>query len=506
MDFLRIVAVVIWAVVAGAVSAAIGALVSSVLICAGYVIASVQVLFIRPAGLPARTRDFTLPTDGERARPSYFYGPARSDLRYVWQVTWSRWEDFGEWWATRIVDLFDNDAPLEITAPIAVGLGIGSAAALMPGALLMGAARLVSEVLLDFTTVSVRCVALTFRSLDSALLWVRHIRLRCISCFHSLPYPAYLCPQCKTIHWDIRPGRYGVLRRTCECGKRMPTTLLRGSAKLDALCPYRACQQPLEYRPGEIPEVMLPLFGAKGAGKTLMLWSIDKTLRQSVRVESANTDTAARLRELDVAIAAGTPVPATPAVSPKTYVLRLRIGRRKRILQLPDPAGELFYDSRRSADLRYLGAASTFILVIDPLSIARFWDNLPSTRRDQLAAHRSEAPHPDLVYQQTAERIAQFGRRHARRRLAIVFSRADLVGREDGPQVGDSAGIRKWATEELGLAGLLRDAELDFQEVTLFHTAPFGTAEYSLDDLVHWAIRIDRADLDREDGAGSAPG
>ena len=77
--------------------------------------------------------------------------------------------------------------------------------------------------------------------------------------------------------------------------------------------------------------------------------------------------------------------------------------------------------------MHYLGSASTFVLVIDPLSIARFWDNLPSARRDQLMAYRSEAPHPDLVYQQTAERIAQFGSRHARRRLAIVFSRADLV-------------------------------------------------------------------------------
>jgi hypothetical protein len=281
----------------------------------------------------------------------------------------------------------------------------------------------------------------------------------------------------------------------------MPTTLLSGSAKLEAICPYRACRQPLEYRPGEIREVMLPLFGAKGAGKTLMLWGIDKALRQSVRVEYANSDTAARLRELDAAIAAGAPVPATPAVSPKTYVLRLHVGRRQRILQLPDPAGELFYDSRRSADLRYLGGASTFVLVIDPLSIVRFWDNLPSTRRGHLQAYRSEAPHPDLVYQQTAERITQFGSRYVRRRLAIVFSRADLVGRENGPQVGDGAGIRRWATEELGLAGLLRDAELDFQEVILFRTGRFGTAENGLDDLIHWAIRIDRADV-----AGTASG
>lgn len=338
MSFLRIVAIVIWAVLAGSVSAVVGVLVCIVLICAGYLIAGVRVLFTHPPGLPARAWDFTLPVDGERARPSYFYGPARSDLRYVWQVTWSHWQAFGESWGTAVFDLLDGDVPLEVTTPIVVGLGIGTVVALPLAALVMGAAWLAGELLLDFAAASVRGVALTLRGIDSGFLFVRNIRLRCISCFNSIPYPAYLCPRCKTVHWDIRPSRYGVLLRTCECGMRMPTTLLSGSAKLEAICPYRACREPLEYQPGAVPEVVLPLFGAKGAGKTLMLWSIDHTLRQFGRVEYGNSDTAARMRELDVARAAGAPVPATPAVSPKTYVLRLFIGRRQRTLHLPDPA------------------------------------------------------------------------------------------------------------------------------------------------------------------------
>ena len=66
-------------------------------------------------------------------------------------------------------------------------------------------------------------------------------------------------------------------------------------------------------------------------------------------------------------------MPATPAAElPKAYVLRLRIGRYRRIVQLIDAAGELFYDSQRSADLVYLGAANTFVMVIDPLSINDF--------------------------------------------------------------------------------------------------------------------------------------
>jgi hypothetical protein len=83
------------------------------------------------------------------------------------------------------------------------------------------------------------------------------------------------------------------------------------------------------------------------------------------------------------------------------------------------------------------------------------------------------------------------GRQRAQRRLAIVFSRADLIGTEFGP--GASAGdeVRKWAEDGLGLAGLVREAESDFREVAFFHTAPFGGDATTLTDLIHWLMRAE---------------
>jgi hypothetical protein len=276
----------------------------------------------------------------------------------------------------------------------------------------------------------------------------------------------------------------------------MPTLLLLGTAaRLDAICPQRACGHPLEYRPGEVQEIVLPIFGSKGAGKTRLLYGIIKTLYQSIRrgvhVEPADSATAGRLRDLGSLLTDGSRIPATPAAATRAYVLRLRIGRNRRIVQLIDAAGELFYTSERSADLIFLGHATTFILVIDPLSISTFWDSLPSAQQDRLAPDRSEAPDPRLAYQQTADRIAEMGKRHAPRRLAIVFSRADLLGTECGPGANAGEGIRKWAENDLGLAGLLRQAESDFREVALFHTAAFGSDENTLTTLVHWLMRAE---------------
>ena len=359
-----------------------------------------------------------------------------------------------------------------VRGPPAVGLAIGLVVGLPLAAGLIAAVSLTHEALMGVATISVQCTATALRAVDRALLRVRHIKVRCVACFERISYPAYLCPnpRCRKTHWNIRPGRYGVLRRTCQCGRRMPTLLLLGSARqLDAICPHRACKQPLEHRPGEEREIIFPIFGSKGAGKTLLLYGIIKTLQASVRpgihVGYADSATAARMRDFDSALAEGFAVPATaPGELPKAYVLRLRIGRYRRIAQLFDAAGELFYDSQRSANLVYLGAANTFVLVIDPLSINDFWDHLPSAERDRLTAYRSIAPHPQPVFQQTADRITEMGRQRAPRRLAIVFSRAepgrDRVrargerGRRSPGMGGRRPGTRRAPTRgQIGLPG-----------------------------------------------------
>lgn len=496
--FIRFV-VFVYAVLAVPVGAAVGALACTGQACAEYLIACGQVLVIHPDGLLLRRRPFTAPADGDPARPSYFYGPARSDLRYIRQLAWGRWQDAAGGWQATVGRLWNPvSVSRALSGPIAVGLTIGLVAALPLAALLVGTVWLIQELLVGTATLGVRCTATTLRAVDSGVLFVRHIRVRCVACFERIPYPAYRCPDpdCEQIHWDIRPGRYGVWRRTCECGRRMPTLLVLGSARqLEAICPYRACRQPLAHRPGEVQEIILPIFGAKGAGKTLLMYGIVKMLRESVQlgihVDYADPDTAGRLRDFESTLAAGSRPSATPSVLPRAYVLRLRIGRYRRILQLFDAAGELFYDSQRSAGLIYLGEANTFILVIDPLSVDAFWNGLPSGERARLVPDRSGAPHPGLAYQQTADRILEMGRQRVRRRLAIVFTRADLLGPEYGPGAGTGEEIRKWAVEGLGLASLLHEAESDFREVALFHTAAFGSDENSLTNLVHWVMRAE---------------
>ena len=113
-----------------------------------------------------------------------------------------------------------------------------------------------------------------------------------------------------------------------------------------------------------------------------------------------------------------------------------------------DAAGEFFYTSDRTQELGYLGQARTFVLVIDPLSVDAFWDRLLPEQQAELKAVRSAAPSPELAYQQAHQEIEAMGVRLRKTRLAVVFSRADLIEdpAEDVPSgPATSSGSATWS-------------------------------------------------------------
>jgi hypothetical protein len=153
-----------------------------------------------------------------------------------------------------------------------------------------------------------------------------------------------------------------------------------------------------------------------------------------------------------------------------------------------DAAGERFYHSDRTQELVYLGQARTFILVIDPLSVEAFWARLPPGRRAELGPARSTAPSPELAYQQTHQEIEAMGVPLQKTRLAVVFSRADLIGTPEGD-------VAQWARCELGLGNLIRSAHHSFKETCFFHTAAVMNADGAMDEsvaaLMRWVLAGD---------------
>ena len=88
------------------------------------------------------------------------------------------------------------------------------------------------------------------------------------------------------------------------------------------------------------------------------------------------------------------PPPRPRSSSPARMSSALSSRKGTRILHLFDAAGERFYHSDRTQELRYLGKARTFILVIDPLSVEAFWARLPAGRQAELGPAGRPPPRP----------------------------------------------------------------------------------------------------------------
>jgi hypothetical protein len=343
------------------------------------------------------------------------------------------------------------------------------------------------------------------------VLLLKNIRMVCPHCYERVPYPGYECPRCDRKHQDIRPGKFGILWRLCQCGEaKMPTLLLFGSAGMNAFCPR--CGQSLEHRPGKAPEVVLPLFGAVGAGKTRLLFSMIVQLQlwtqgqdratggQAVQpgrrltVEFGDAATVRKLENAGELLSQESVTDKTPPELPRSYIIRLITGRGTRILHMFDAAGELWYTSEQTQKLRFLDKARTFILVVDPLSVESYWDRLTAERRAGLPPVRAAEPSPEAAYQLAVHEIEAMGVPLRKSRLAVVFSRADLT--DDRPR-----DVADWARDELGLGNLVRSARLNFQEARFFHTAAVlsgGVMHESIPALLRWVLGADGTDLPEE--------
>lgn len=479
-----------------------------------YVLGLFKVLAIRPDDLPPAPWFPTRPDPGEPAEIGYFYGfrsPAFAEIRHVSAVAYRLAKDFAGRGSQALKSGFTGSTSRRrrssgklLTVPLAIGGAAGLGVGIAFGAAGFIAIAIVHAVVATTVFACIAAVGLALRLIDTGLLRIKNIRMTCPHCFERVPYPAYKCngDGCGRMHEDVRPGRYGIFSRRCLCGNSLPTLLLLGSAtsaKLSAYCPYQGCRKPLEHRPGEAQEIVLPFFGAAGAGKTRLMYGIVTLLRSAagLTAEFADAATNAELDAVRTLLAPGEAPAKTARALPRGQIMRVTSSGGTRLLQLYDSAGERFYSTADTDELGYLNKAKTFVLVIDPLSIDYLWLGLPADRQAALTAIRSDAPSPELAFQQTHQQMEAMGVRLKKARLAVVFSRADLLD-DPGDQSADA-----WAADTLGLGNLIRSARLQFGQAAFFRTASVlessGELHPSVEELTRWLVSNDGISIPERD-------
>jgi len=460
MWFVVAVVYVVYVVVAAPLAAIAACAVYTARIPYTYLRALARVLVTRPARLPEWKRQPGVPENADPAVPQYFYGPAAADADLIMRVAYDDCRRFLSSGIRRFTGWFTSDA-WWLAAPIALGGVFGLAAGTAFGGAIAAACGLTYLLAVGILAGLARVTGIVLRGIDTAVLRIRHIKMFCPVCFERVPYPGYVCAgDRRHPHRDVRPGRFGILRRRCECGEPMKTLLLFGSSQMSAFCPH--CDHLLEHRPGEAPEVVLPFFGTVGAGKTRLLFSAVTQLQawngaDELTAEFADSVTTRELATAEEILRSGTSTWATPPDLPRAHVIRLSTDKGTCILHMFDSPGERFYTADRTRELGYLGKARTFVLVIDPLSADSLWARLPPGRQEDSRRVRSTPPSLDLAFYQVLHAIEAMKVNPKETRLAVVFSKADKFD----PPEGDVAG---WAERELGLGNMVRLVRIQFKD------------------------------------------
>jgi hypothetical protein len=442
----------------------------------------------------------------------YFFGPATSDFAQVVRLAWRRTRDR--------LDIYTGDAREAMdwgTVPsFAQGLamwggvacGSAMAAALAPVFLVLHGAVVGCAQAVAWTGVA------ALRGADALARRARGVRvMRCPWCYEKNLYPVYHCPgldgPCGRPHADIRPGRYGVVRRRCVCGYKLPTLILLGSFRLPAYCRHPLCGQPMSDETGRYREIVLPLIGGASAGKTRLMAAMMVAMAEYDRMRLANDETRDAFEDLATILDTDGYTLNTRPDLPHAHSVLLTANNRTNLLHMFDVSGELLRSQEQTDRLRYLPHARTFIFVLDLMAVSRFRTRLTPAEDGSLNWQIASPDAPERIFTEVFDKLTVMAPLK-RCRLAVAISKTDLLRhttpytrRTDGGQ-----GVRDWLTDELGLGNLVRLMDQNFAEVKFFFTSAITSAprqaDASIAPLISWVLRIPQPIRPPEPDAGIA--
>jgi len=264
---------------------------------------------------------------------------------------------------------------------------------------------------------------------------IHKIVSHCPNCQAKFTLPMYVC-ECGNKHNNLRPGIYGIFKRECNCGRILSTSFLNGRNKHDAHCP--ACGY--DIADDITSSVCIPIIGGANSGKTcyvnMTMLSIQKNAaRYGLSFAYEKNDRDEYENNVSAYLSKGKYPPKTQDMDNLTYYQFALTppGAIKQMISLCDVAGEL-YDIQASGDnitkQKGLRFANAFILIIDPLSITEYRNEVAKTMN--LTNYRGSKQPIDEVVDTLINTLQNIFNVKAadllKTEVAVVFTKADIPG------------------------------------------------------------------------------
>jgi len=438
--------------------------------------------------VPHGAHERTLPP--EPAYREYLYDRGWRVLRGIatngFRMAWEHVEI-----ANRGAMMLFSDMAL-VTWPLGVVAYASLGAAIICGAAIHVAVTLVHGTILGVGASLWMLAAWTLRAIERGGRLIRRASFVCphADCHLPMAIPLYRCAACAAEHRRLLPGRYGVLRRRCRCGRKLPTLMMFGRDTVPAFCPQPKCDRPLSAVIGTARNVHFAVVGGASAGKTVYMIAAVRALSalDDVRVRFLDSRDERQFKQIARRFDGGAAAEKTTPGSPTAFLLNVQTNDKETLVYLYDAAGEMYAGSESLRQQNYFQTATAVILIVDPFSLDRVQAELGEELNEMRPLLRPSEQRPQECYDRVALLLRERQGEHIGSvPLAIVLTKVDAFDLQSEidaieaesiatPQQGTVEGsraVRTWLLRhEEG--NLVRSAESDFVSVGYFACSALG--------------------------------
>ncbi|MBR2177344.1 MAG: hypothetical protein IJ861_10440 [Clostridia bacterium] len=312
---------------------------------------------------------------GEPARLSYFFGPGYKDVSKAIKLLWKK----------NAADAAKYYHEYESSGVMSAGglFNLFKAISIMTfGSLFSLIISLITVLVLVLCFVPVYLLFSLIWLIDRCYLVHNKISVSCSYCLSNFPLPIYEC-ECGRRHRNLTPGKYGIWKRRCLCGRKLPTAFFNGRKELRALCPVCLEEGRITYlNDKETRPFCIPVIGGRSVGKTAFITAFSKQFidevapKRDITVKFYDDATEKMYRSLSSSYMTGSTV-MTQKVDNRTNTSAIDLSffvkhqslKPERLFHIYDIAGEVFTKNDENELPKHFTYSQGIIFIVDPFSL-----------------------------------------------------------------------------------------------------------------------------------------
>jgi GTPase SAR1 family protein len=433
------------------------------------------------------------------AKKSYFFGKGYKDIKNTIIESWQRNADTARYYQDKTTEFWENWEKTWFWKPLAFGTVFAGISVLVFGTTFFLALSAIHITILVMVFLTIYILFSLLWGIDKIYRFWRRVFVSCPVCHHKADLPHYLCPNCNNIHTRLIPSSYGIFKRRCECGEKLPTTFFNGRSDLPAICPK--CKH--ELKTGEATPICIPIVGGQSVGKTCFLFSAAKGFiediasKNSWNIRFLDQQNQELYNRVSRNFSHGMLPAKTPDLTPTAFNFFIASKRwhPEKLMYFYDAAGESVKNANILVRHKFYSYFHGIIFIIDPFSIPE----LMADYQRNLKRHEKEIKPSDMMLDDAfdtmlinLEKNYKLKREQAiKQPCAIVINKVDAFDLSD--RIGENAAkelmkqdtsiktisdaINKLCKDNLtewGLGHFIRNLEYKFSNYRFFTCSALG--------------------------------